>query len=292
MKNTREPASFPARTVVLGCRGVIGKEIVEHIQSLDQPVLGVSSADLDLLDDTAPDGLRERLNPGDALVVCSALTPDKGRDIATMMKNLVMVRNVCAAIEGAELAQVIYLSSDAVYPFVTNAVDEETPAAPADLYGIMHRTREIMLAETVKDCPLAILRCTMVLAARDTHNSYGPNRFRRQAAKDGKIGLGGEGEETRDFIDVNDVARVVAEVLRNGSGGILNVATGVSPSFMEVARTVAECFAQQPEIATSERRNAITHRKFDITAIHRTFPGFVFKPLADAVQEAHQHDAD
>ena len=287
MDNSYEQPHFPDRVVVIGSRGVIGKEIVDHLNGCGASVCAVSSSDIDLLDAGAPEKLSEVLRPGDAIVMCSALTPDKGRDIGTLMKNLSMAQNVCQAIADAPVAQVVYLSSDAVYPFIDSPVDEDTAAAPADLYGAMHRTREVMFADTVKQCPLAILRSTLVLAATDTHNSYGPNRFRRQAKTDGKITLGGGGEETRDFIHVSDVARLVAEVLRHGSAGTLNLASGESYSFMDVARAVVACFEQAPEIVTTERRAPISHRHFDIAAIRRAFPGFVFTPFEEAVRAAH-----
>lgn len=287
MENSYEQPHFPQRVVVIGSRGVIGKEIVDHLNQCGASVLAVSSSDIDLLDAGAPAQLSKVLQAGDAIVMCSALTPDKGRDIGTLMKNLSMAQNVCLAIADVPLAQVVYLSSDAVYPFIDGPVDEGTAAAPGDLYGVMHRTREVMFADTVKQCPLAILRSTLVLAATDTHNSYGPNRFRRQARTDGKITLGGAGEETRDFIHVSDVARLVAEVVRHGSAGVLNLATGESYSFMDVARAVIACFDPAPEIATTERRAPITHRHFDVTAVRRAFPGFVFTPFEEAVREAH-----
>lgn len=287
MEHTYQQPTFPERIVVIGSRGVIGKALVEHLNQCAALVLAVSSGDVDLLDADAAEQLSEILRPGDAIVMCSALTPDKGRDIATLMKNLTMAQNVCRAIEDVPLSQVVYVSSDAVYPFADSPVDEHSAAAPGDLYGVMHRTREVMFADTVKQCPLAILRSTLVVAATDTHNSYGPNRFRRQAHKDGKISLGGAGEETRDFIDVTDVAKLVAEVLRHGSAGTLNLATGESHSFMDVAQTVVGCFDEPPKIATSERGAPITHRHFDVTEIRRAFPGFVFTPFEDSLRAAH-----
>ena len=89
---------------------------------------------------------------------------------------------------------------------------------------------------------LAILRCTLVCSADDTHNSYGPNRFRRQAAKDGKITLGGEGKETRDHVSADDVAELVRLVLVHRSAGLLNAVSGRSRSFAEVAHIVAATF--------------------------------------------------
>jgi nucleoside-diphosphate-sugar epimerase len=41
----------------------------------------------------------------------------------------------------------------------------------------------------------------------DPHNGYGPNRFRRLAAAGQEIVLFGGGEERRDHVLVDDVAR-------------------------------------------------------------------------------------
>ena len=58
--------------------------------------------------------------------------------------------------------------------------------------------------------PLAFLRPTLIYGANDPHNGYGPNRFRRQAAKGETITLFGEGEEKRDHVPVDDVAALVS----------------------------------------------------------------------------------
>ena len=114
------------------------------------------------------------------VVFLSALTPDKGRDSGTLMRNLAMCRAVCEATRAVDIAQLVYASSDAVYSFATTLISEATPPVPTDLYGVMHRARELMLASEAK-APVAVLRLTAIYGAGDTHNSYGPNRFMRQA---------------------------------------------------------------------------------------------------------------
>jgi len=275
----------PKRVVVIGSRGVIGKPMADRLTTENIAVRAVPADELDLLSDGATHRLAAILEPDDSVVMFSALTPDKGRDIATLMKNLTMAETVCAAIEKSGCAHAIYFSSDAVYPFVSGLVTEESAPAPADLYGVMHRAREIMFEHTVREAPLAILRCTLVLSARDTHNSYGPNRFRRQATADGRIGLGGEGEEERDHISVDDVVDLVIRVLRNASAGTLNVATGNSASFLEVAKLVANQADRDVEITFSERNSPITYRHFDIAALHKAFPDFTSTTLKDAITQ-------
>lgn len=283
------PPSLPGRVVVLGARGVIGKALTAALTREKLAHLALASGDLDLLAEGTARALAARLRPDDALVVLAALTPDKGRDPATLLKNLRMAETVCAAIRDAPCRHVTYMSSDAVYPFASGLISEESPAAPADLYGVMHRAREIMFAETCGGkIPLAVLRCTMILAADDTHNSYGPNRFRRQARADGKIVLGGGGEETRDHVLVDDAARLVLETVRLRGFGILNIASGVSHSFREVAEMVAAFLTPHPEILSTERCAPITHRHFDSTLLRRNFPSFRFTPLAEAIADTHR----
>ncbi|MEQ9189148.1 MAG: NAD(P)-dependent oxidoreductase [Alphaproteobacteria bacterium] len=275
------------RVVVIGASGVLGKALIDRLNTDKIPVLGLGSQQLDLLSPDAGDRLADTLRAGDAVVLLSALTPDRGRGIPALMKNLRMAEAVCQAITAVEPAHVIYLSSDAVYPMGTDVLTEQSPAAPTDLYGVMHRSRELMFGETVPADRLAILRCTLVLSAVDTHNSYGPNRFRQQGRTDGKIGLGGEGEETRDHILDSDVAEVIVRVLKQRSHGVLNTATGVSHSFADVARLVAANLSPSPEVAFSPRHAPITHRHFDIRATRLAFPDLRFTPLEEAIQRVH-----
>jgi UDP-glucose 4-epimerase len=281
----------PARVVVLGAGGVLGKALLARLKTGGIAVLGLGSSEIDLQDATAAEELLALLRTDDAVVFLSALTPDKGRDIATLMKNLRMAEAVASAVAAVKCRHVVYMSSDAVYPFGNGIVDETTPADPLDLYGVMHKAREVMMMSAVPANALAILRCTLVCAADDTHNSYGPNRFRRQAAKEGKITLGGEGKETRDHVFADDVAELVRLVLVHRSAGLLNAVSGSSYSFAEVAHIVATTFDPPVEVSFARGGGAVTHRHFDATALHQAFPNFHFQPLEAVVAEVHRRSA-
>src|SRR3989304_5889425 len=64
------------------------------------------------------------LRPVDALVFVSALTPDKGRDIRTLMGNLAMGEHVAAALASRPCAHVVYIGFDARYAGEPNPVSE------------------------------------------------------------------------------------------------------------------------------------------------------------------------
>jgi nucleoside-diphosphate-sugar epimerase len=275
-------ATPPARAVVLGSGGFLGRRLIKDLTEAAIPVLGLGTRDLDLTDPAAGAELKRRLQPGDAVVFLSALTPDKGRNSATLMKNLAMARAVIDAVQGLDIAQLVYASSDAVYSFADPLISEATPSVPTDLYGTMHRTREIMLGSEVKT-PLALVRLTAIYGAGDTHNSYGPNRFIRQALKDGRISLGGDGEETRDHVYVADAGALIKAIVMHGSVGLLNIASGRSVSFRNTAESIAGIAGRSVAIEPSPRQNPITHRSFDTVNLIRAFPNFRFTPMKEGL---------
>ncbi len=277
----------PARVVLLGARGFIGSAIRRQIEAQGVPFIALTSAELNLAETTAASKLAALLKPSDAVVMLAALTPDKGRDIATLMKNLTMMQSVCAALAKSGCAHFVYFSSDAVYDTAVSRVTEDTPASPQDLYGAMHYTREIM-ARSLAKVPVLVLRPSLVYGLDDTHNSYGPNRFRRAVQKDGKITLFGGGEEQRDHVHVDDVAALTVHCLLHQSTGTLNIATGLSTSFRDVAGLVARQFVKPVAIIETPRANPITHRHYDMTNLIKAFPDFRFIALQDGITRCHK----
>ncbi|MGH6804383.1 MAG: NAD-dependent epimerase/dehydratase family protein [Methyloceanibacter sp.] len=277
----------PSRVVVLGGRGFIGSALRAVLERAGIATLAPTRAELDLAVDGAGDRLVDVLQPGDAIVMLAALTPDKGRGLQPFLANIRMAASLCHALTKVTPSHVVYFSSDSVYPMTTGLITETSCTEPDDLYGMMHLAREMMITSVTK-APIVALRPTLVYGAADTHNSYGPNRLRRMAHKDGKIALFGQGEETRDHILVEDVAALAVLALRHRSAGTLNVATGRSITYAELAKTVAALFDKPVEIIGAARQTPITHRHFDVTALRKAFPMFVFTPLEDGLAKAHR----
>lgn len=282
----------PSRVVILGAKGFIAHDLAEHLTTQGVPVELIGSAQVDLLQPDAGEKLRARLQPDDAVVVAAALTPEKGRDVPTFMKNLAMMASVCAAVEAAPCAQIIYLSSDAVFADQPTPISEETPRTGIGLYGTMHAARERMLLHSAASAsiPLCIIRPCAVYGAGDTHNSYGPNRFLRQAIRDRKIQLFGQGEEQREHIAVRDLSRLIGLCLAHRTAGAVNAATGQAVSFHEVARLVAQLCPDPVELIYSPRApgTVITHRHFDVSLRVREFPDFQCLPLAEGLAAMHR----
>jgi nucleoside-diphosphate-sugar epimerase len=272
----------PARVVILGARGFIARALAGKLATDRIPVLAISSQELDLTLPGAGSVLGALLQPADAVVMTAALTPDKGRDVPTLMKNLRMAESVAAALAAKPCAHFVYLSSDAVYDWRHPLISEAIAPSPTDLYSTMHLAREQILAAATAatKVPYCILRPCAVYGPGDTHNGYGPNRFVRSAVTEGKIKLFGGGEETRDHVFIEDVTAILGLTLCHRSTGTLNVVSGHSATFAEVASLIAGLCPRPVVIESLPRSGPVTHRHFDPIGLLRAFPGHTMANLS------------
>jgi len=278
----------PSRVVIIGAGGFVGGTISKKLAAKAVNTLALTRKELDLLTVSAAAKLQEILQPGDSVVMVSAVAPAK--TVPDLMLNLKMAEAVCNALATATIAQLVYISSDAVYADDANPVNERSYCAPSTVHGMMHAARELMLRSST-EAPFTALRPTLIYGAADFHNGYGPNRFRRQAAKGEPITLFGEGEEKRDHVAIEDVATLAALVLEHRSVGVLNVATGVSTSFHDIAHMTAALFPNKVVVKSVPRQGArphLTHRFFDVTDCIKAFPDFHYTPLDKGLLLAKQ----
>ncbi len=90
---------------------------------------------------------------------------------------------------------------------------------------------------------------------------------------------------------VDDVAALASAVLHHRSKGVLNIATGHSASFREVAEMVIALSPRSVEIRGTPRQNPITHRHFDITDCLKAFPEFHYISLRDGLARVAKEGA-
>ena len=78
--------------------------------------------------------------------------------------------------------------------------------------------------------------------------------------------INGDGEQTRDFVFVEDVARANLESLTSAAGGALNIGTGEETSVNELARILARAagykkpIAHGPAAPGEQRRSCVDPR--------------------------------
>ncbi len=168
------------------------------------------------------------------------------------------------------------------YPGVEGALElvathEDAKIHPSSVYGITKQVQE-QLVMTV--CPSIGIESV----ALRYQNVYGPGQslanpytgilsiFSNLIMQGKGINIFEDGEESRDFVFVDDVVEATAVSLTHADAAnrIFNVGTGVPVSVMEVATTLVRLFeADTPiEVTGNFRLGDVRHNYADMTRIH------------------------
>jgi len=273
------------RVVLLGHTGFLGKALYRVFQGHGADVRGLGSADLDLRRFERLAVLDDQLDADTALIVTSALTPDKGATLEVLQDNIQMYLNLGRYLETRPVGLCVYISSDAVYPFLGNPVTEESPVEPASIYALGKYSGERILARQaeVKGLQLLNLRLTALYGPGDTHGSYGPNSFMRSLVKDKTVRLFGQGEEQRDHLHVDDAARLICLLVCAKTTGTYNLATGTSHSFADVVNVLRRVVPAPFEVVSAPRKAPVTHRHFDVTKLFLQVPDFQYTSIEEGL---------
>lgn len=252
------------RIAVTGASGYLGGRILDRLGP-DQAV-GLVRAPVPWLPDTRQvaldlldgvDRIAEALAGAAAVVhlaghneVVAASDPDRA-----LAETIVAGRHVAEAARRAAISRVVYVSTVHVYGarLAEHAViDEEVPPAPRSTYAIARLAVEHLVA----DAPEAVvLRLTNAVGA-PVHPDV--NRWTlvaadlcRSATSTGAVVLQSSGQQWRDFIALDDVARIVVAATDPATvpPGTYNVASGQPLT----VRALAELVQDRVEVHTGTR---------------------------------------
>lgn len=167
------------------------------------------------------------------------------------------------------VAKVVFASSAAVYGDVaTMPVAETAPIQPLSPYGIDKYASELALAyyQAVHGVATTPLRFFNVYGPRqDPSSPYSGviSIFADRARAGRELTIFGDGEQTRDFVYVGDVARaIVSAALSTRGTGVVNIGTGRAITIKELAAVVAElCGGRSPIRHLAPRAGEILHSR-------------------------------
>jgi UDP-glucose 4-epimerase len=257
------------RTLVLGGTGFIGQSLTRLMTEQGMDFISVGSRDIDLESADAHDQVSELAKQCSSVVFLSAIAPTK--TVTDLRRNALITESVCKGLAQAPtIRHLTVVSSDAVYSSRDSFVSEATLPAPDSLHGVMNLSREIACNQIGID-NVMIVRPTGVYGPGDSHNSYGPNRFARQIAADGRIQVFGEGCAIRDHVYVEDVARLVARVVSGLEIGLVLAVSGSSVSFRQLAERLASRCSPVADIEFVGAEDKPTSRYYE----SRKFEGWV-----------------
>ena len=192
---------------------------------------------------------------------------------ASSQTNIHGFLNVLDAARRNGVVRFVYASSAAVYGVPEQLpLDEESKVAPLSPYG---------LEKSVNDQYAALYHSLYGLSTLGLRyfNVYGPrqdpaspyagviSRFASALLNGDELRVFGDGEQTRDFIFVKDIAEVNRRALAHTANGVCNLASGQSVTLLELITALTECAARsarihhEPPAAGDIRHSSTSPRK-------------------------------
>jgi UDP-glucose 4-epimerase len=178
------------------------------------------------------------------------------------------------AIRDAGVQRVVLASSGAVYgQQASQPLTEDMIPDPDSPYAVSKLSAEIYVRT------IGTLWGIETVALR-VFNAYGPGqqlpaahapvttRFLRAAITKASLVIFGEGEQTRDFVYVDDVvqALIAAATARDVDRQVINVGSGVETSVLELAETIGEVTGRTIEPLFNTRQvSGVERMRADLT---------------------------
>lgn len=270
--------------VIIGASGFVGKSLLNFSVSRNYHAVPVSSLSCNLLFEASKKTLKDIISADDNIVMLAAKTPEKLKGYNLVSDNITMLRNFLDVICEIKFRHLVYISSDSIFSFQDEIINEQSLKIPETLYGYSHLVREEMLKSAGLGKKLTILRPCAIYGDGDAHNAYGVMRFIREALSQQRITIFGDGEDLRDHVFVDDLAICINSAFENQIYGEYNYATGQAINFRNLAEIVAGVLTGKIEIISSQRKISLRHRHFDVSKLRHSFPNHQPRSVIDGIK--------
>ena len=186
------------------------------------------------------------LNPSDVVIMAAAITRTTENTFQSFLKNIQMAETLISVLKQKPVAQLIYVSSIDVYGCLEKnftrrdyKITEESGFHPDDFYGIGKVTVEFLLQSQLPQdkTVLTILRLPGVYGPGDKGLSL-VGAMIHSAIEKGRILICGDGRDERDYLYVDDVYRIVGEIIKKKIKMIFHVASGNQYAIRQIAEHI------------------------------------------------------
>ena len=286
--------------LVTGAGGFVGSAIARELTDrghivialMRQKVSGLSFPQIILQDLQDAAATAHRLNDirCDVLVHAAARMAGVSRDAqqADYSLNENITRNLLAGVSRHPPSFVLCVSSIDVYAPTEDSIDETAHVAPAGDYAISKLTTEKMCQvwADAQNVGLGIARLTQIFGPGDRTGKLIPMAL--AAIRAGHpIKLFGDGEDRRDYLFVQDAARLVADWTERLVVGKLNLATGESRSINEILELLGGISPTGIRIERHPRQKPRRNYQFNTTELSNTLGPLSFTPFSTALRMAY-----
>ena len=232
---------------ITGASGFIG----EHLDRSLSENYNVKKFDRESNSLAHPDTLEELLMDCD--IVYHLAAQIRGNDDVLREVNVEGTGNVIKAMNMyCNQAHLIFASSFAVYstPKSGEVIDEEFQTSPRNVYGSTKLEAEELIVDAMNEgLSASILRLSNVYGIGvPPYQQSVISTFIDIIKNNGELTIHGDGEQTRDFVYIDDVVDLLLKLAATKKNGIFNVCSGEEVSINHILQKISEHFGITPKI--------------------------------------------
>lgn len=191
--------------------------------------------------------------------------------------NVIGTLNVLEAVRQAGVRKLVYSSSAAIFGELKHLpIREDHPAEPDTPYGVskLAGEKQCLAYAKLHGLEAICLRYFNVYGVNQRYDAYGNviPIFAHRLLHGQPLIVYGDGEQTRDFVNVRDVARANLLAARaNGISGAFNIASGEVLTVNHLVELLLQMSGIQPEIVhEAPRKGDVRHSRADISLAQKT----------------------
>lgn len=209
--------------------------------------------------------------------------------------NVMGMLNVLENCVKTGVKKVIFASSGAIFGTPDRfPITETTPQRPSSPYGITKMVTEHYLRfyKQEKGLDFTALRYGNVYGPRQDPNGEAGviSIFIGKFLKNEGVRIDSDGEQTRDYVYVKDVAQLNVAALDKGSGQCYCIGTGVKTSVNELYRSLASISGFEAPIAHAPRRPGDARdAQFDASLAKKDLGWKAETKLAEGMKETYEY---
>ncbi|WP_434672925.1 NAD-dependent epimerase/dehydratase family protein [Pseudomonas sp. R1-15] len=210
--------------------------------------------------------------------------------VRTHQSNFIGTLNVCEAMRQAGVKRVLFASSAAVYGNngEGQSIDEDTSKAPLTPYASDKLASEFYLDfyRRQHDLEPVVFRFFNIYGPRqDPSSPYSGviSIFSERAQKGLPISVFGDGEQTRDFVYVEDLVQVLVQAIEKPEvqAGAVNVGWNQATTLKQMLQALADVVGDLPAISYGPARSGdIRHSRADNQRLLERFDLPVQTPMS------------
>ncbi len=255
-------------TVVLGYTGFVGKHIFNYLKKKKFLVFGGNTKNCNLLNKKS---IKKYFNNKDKvdLIICSSLTRSKVDTKKSFNNNISMILNLINVVDSKKINKVIFLSSIDVYEVNGKLTESISKTNPVTKYGKYKLIAEYLLKKNFSKKKLIILRLSGVY----DENIKGKNMisYIKRGLKRGHLNIKSSGDELRDYVHADDVAKVTYLFLKSHSYGIFNLASGVSKNIKYYIKKLIKKYPSNNLKISYNKNNHLKDIEININKLKKVF---------------------